>query len=383
MGFFNSKHQEDDNCLCIEDLPVEIMCQIFGYFDTNEKMKIAMVNKRWFGIAIIDIKTLSIKWPGPKMSRSKLYNFFSALLSQEKSQDFRNLVGRFRRLKNLELTIKITNKDMIGPLNTFEFDGTLEFEISPDLIPTKNPRKDYGHSFTLSRRIKINPSEEKDFDLVYDRNQIISFEICVKFPCQDDEIDSVVEEILSLDNVSEIIYRSHSCGCYDKIIRNILTRPYLKQIIFDGRFDILRFDTEEEFPINCYVEEIEFDLHFLIAVKLRDKLFDALPNIKKVKIIVSLSSENQFKILLDYIKTISKLQHLKSLNVKICSRYDEPFDAKRFGNFPEMICEINFPMKSEVVIANFPRCISIGQPHYLTNLVEKKEGEDPKIVNCQ
>ena len=136
MGLFNSKHQEDDKCLCIEDLPVEIMCQIFGYLDTNEKMKIAMVNKRWFGIAIIDIKALSIKWPGVKKSQSRFYNIFSSLWSQETSQDFHNLVGRFRRLKNLELTIKIKNKDMLRPLDSFEFDGTLEFEIRPNLIPT-------------------------------------------------------------------------------------------------------------------------------------------------------------------------------------------------------------------------------------------------------
>ena len=80
MGIFYSKYQEDENCLQIEDLPVEMMVEIFSYFDTIEKRKISMVNKRWFGIAVIDIKTLSIKWPGVKISQSKLYNFFSALL---------------------------------------------------------------------------------------------------------------------------------------------------------------------------------------------------------------------------------------------------------------------------------------------------------------
>ena len=50
MGNFNSKYQEDENCLRIEDLPVEIMVEIFSYLDTNEKMKVSMVNKRWFGI---------------------------------------------------------------------------------------------------------------------------------------------------------------------------------------------------------------------------------------------------------------------------------------------------------------------------------------------
>ena len=51
MGLFYSKYQEDENCLRIEDLPVEMMVEIFSYLDTNEKMKVSMVNKRWFGIA--------------------------------------------------------------------------------------------------------------------------------------------------------------------------------------------------------------------------------------------------------------------------------------------------------------------------------------------
>ena len=50
MGLVYSKYQEDKNCLRIEDLPVEIMVEIFSYLDTNEKMKVSMVNKRWFGI---------------------------------------------------------------------------------------------------------------------------------------------------------------------------------------------------------------------------------------------------------------------------------------------------------------------------------------------
>ena len=62
--------------------------KIFSYLDTNEKVKVSMVNKRWFEIAIIDIKALSIKWPGVKKSQSKLYNIFSSLWSQEKIQDF-------------------------------------------------------------------------------------------------------------------------------------------------------------------------------------------------------------------------------------------------------------------------------------------------------
>ena len=181
----------------------------------------------------------------------------------------------------------------------------------------------------------------------------------------------VVDEILSLDNVSKIEYECHTIVC-GKVLSSILSRPYLKQIAFDGAFDSVRFDTQEEFTKNFYVEEIEFDFHFLMPFKLWNKLFDALPNIKKVKIFVGLY-EDELKAwnLSDYIKTLSKLKLLKSLHVSI--RYGEKLDL---GNFPETICEINFPVKSEVVIATGP--MDNGQ---WTNLVEKKEGENPKIVN--
>jgi hypothetical protein len=132
MGSFNSKFQEDDNCLRIEDLPVEIMCQIFGYFDTNEKMKIAMVNKRWLRIAIMDIKSIAIKWP------------------QERNEDFINFIMRFPRLNNLVLATKITNRNRIRPIESLGFEGTLEFEVSPELIPTKN------HFTHISRYIAMN-----------------------------------------------------------------------------------------------------------------------------------------------------------------------------------------------------------------------------------
>ena len=77
---------------------------------------------------------------------------------------------------------------------------------------------------------------------------------------------------------------------------------------------------------------------------------------------------------------------MKSLDVAIASRgLKKEFDAQKFGHIVEIrdCCDIiknNFPMNSEVVIADVS-IISI-QPfkYYLTNLIEKKEGEDPKIV---
>ena len=158
---------EDESCLQIEDLPGEMMVEIFSYFDTNEKLKISMVNNRWFGIINNEIEALLIKWP----QESKA--FWKLVSGQLLKKDIRNLILRFPKLKNLELTTKISNgnKGMILPLDSFEndFDGTMEFEIGPDLIQTKNPE------FTWIKRIKINPAKEKDFE--YKEDQIMNFYI--------------------------------------------------------------------------------------------------------------------------------------------------------------------------------------------------------------
>ena len=73
---------------------------------------------------------------------------------------------------------------------------------------------------------------------------------------------------------------------------------------------------------------------------------------------------------------------MKSLNVAISSRWHDKFDAENFEHFPEIrdcfeIIRNNFPMKSEVVIADFPN----EDEDDLTNLIEKEEGKNPKIVN--
>ena len=65
MGDFNSKYQEDENCLRI----IEIKVEIFSYFDNTEKMKIffhGQQTMRWFDIANKEIEALSIKWPQEK-----------------------------------------------------------------------------------------------------------------------------------------------------------------------------------------------------------------------------------------------------------------------------------------------------------------------------
>ena len=388
MGNFNSKCKEDENCLRIEDLPVEILVKIIGYLNTTEKIKaFSMVNRRWFDIANNEIEALPIKWP------------------QEKSQDIQNLIVRFPRLKNLELATKITNKDMILPidsfLDSFGFDGTMEFDVSPYLIQTKNPES------TFITRIKINPAKEKDFE--YKEYQIVSLDIVL---IDNQHHDSVIEEILSLDNVSKIRYTEVAMDQQEflnfvKTIQALLSMPILKQIVIDVNLILdqvtLALDIEEEFPKNCNVEEITLilDCNGLDnnnncnkngLDKVWNKLFDALPSIKNFKVAIQEDFENLPVIL----KNISVLKHLKSLHVSINSRDDfKRFDAQKFGHILEIreCCEIiknNFPMNSEVIIADWSywsyRSFSFPFEYlfsgdYSTNLIEKERGENPKIVN--
>ena len=373
----------DENSLQIEDLPDEMMVEIFSYLKKTEKMKISMVNNRWFGIINNQIETLLIRWPEANMfSRVVRRLFGCGGWPQEKNQDFQNLIVRFPRLKNLELATKITNKDRVLPLDLYDFDGTMEFDINQDLIQTKNPE------VTFIKRIKIKPANVKDFE--YKEDQIMNFKInTIQF--EDDHYpncDSVIKEVCSLDNVSKIEYYSEDNQqiFLVKLIRSILSRPYLKQIIFHVVFCdhnyLENLDIEEEFPKNLNVEEITFDT-WAASFKFLNKVLDALPNIKKVKILNWFEFEN----LPVFLKNISGLKHLKSLNVAICSRINEEhFDAQKFGHVLEIrdCCKIiknNFPMNSEVVIADMAAFGQFGPADYLTNLIEKKEGENPKIVN--
>ena len=274
--------------ISIEDLPVEMMVEIFSNLNKTEKTKVSMVNKRWFGIANSEIKMLSIKWPQEKnfwKFCKSFWKFDSGQLLNE-SQDFINLIGRFERLKNLELTV----------------------------------------------------------------NGLIS-----------------------------------QSWFFVQIIRSLLSMPYLKQIALDVAFDPLIFidelDIEEEFPKNWNVEKITFDLMFQsLSFKVWNKLFNALPNIKQVKVVAF-----GYEKLPVFLKDISVLKNLKSLNLQIYGRDgNEKFDAQNFGHLLEIkngltIIKNNFPMNSEVVIADM--CwMDDSRDYYLTNLIEKESGKNPKIV---
>ena len=362
------KEFKDENYFPTESLPNEIMVKIFSYLDGNGKVKVSLVNKRWFQVVNNEIENLSIKWP------------------LQQNQDVINLMNRFSKLKNIELATVVTDAWMIYgkdsgflPVHFFEFTGSLEFDIDPDLIPTKSK-----HSTSITR-IRINPAKEI-WDFVYNKNQIINFEVdmCalvsvrngvtwVRLPS---DVDTVVKEILSLNNVSKIKYSQNIHRAIDyqqenlkffKIVQSILSRPYLKQIEFDITFDF-NLDIENEFSKNFHVEEIKLrSTNF--SLKLWKSIYDALPNIRKVKVVISEDIRNLGVIL----KDLSNFKNLKFLHVTIRNR-----DRYKIFNEPKIrdcfdVIRDNFPMKTKVVIADMDS----------TNLIERIEGNEPKIVNGQ
>ena len=355
------KESKDQNYLQIESLPNEIMVCIFSYLDKKEIRKVSMVNKRWFQVANYEIDSLLIKWP------------------KQQNQDFQTLINRFPRLKNIELATKITNKDLYirSFLDSFEFDGTLEFDIDPNLMRTKDPGTP---AYTSIKRIRINPAK-KEKGLEYKESKIINVEINLPYP---QDFNLVLEEILSMDNVSKITYSAVILEGYDpqeyinfvKMIESIFSRPYLKQIDFDVLLTV-DLDIVTAFPKNFNVEEVNFNMGFKPEVC--KKVFDALPNLKKVKVVIF----DNFEHLPLILKNISVLKNLKSLNVAICSRHeDEKIDEQKLRDCLERsnCCDVikdSFPMNAEVFIADLDL---YHNDEILTNLIIKEAGKEPDIV---
>ena len=366
------KEFKDENYRPIENLPNEIMVEIFSYLDGNEEVKISLVNKRWFQVVNNEIENLSIKWP------------------QQQNQDVQNLINRFPKLKNIELATMITDACMMYtlPVDFFEFTGTLEFDIDPYLIPTKSEPSTY------ITRIKINPLNpaEEIWDFVYNKNQIINFEIDMLRPTLGyvylpKHVDSVVEEILSLDNVSKIRYSQtddylsqRASGHlfqgppnyqqeklkFVKIVQSILSRPYLKQIEFNVAFHYY-MEIEKMFPKNFHVEEITLRSNNL-SLQVWKNIFDALPNIRKFKVVILFNDVNKLDVIL---KGLSNFKKLKFLHVTICNHdHYKKFNKTEIRDCFYIIRD-NFPMKTEVVIA---------ENDSTKNLIEKEEGKEPKIV---
>ena len=195
------------------------------------------------------------------------------------------------------------------------------------------------------KRIKTNPAKEQNF--AYKQWEIIHFRIDLDNSMPQD-YDSVVAEVRSLENVLKIEYRGSFFGLeedglnFAKIIKTMLKCPILRQIVLDVAFYNSTFieGIEEEFPKNLNVEKITFNLvWFELSSKVWNKLFNALPNIKQVKVVTFGYNEN----LPVFLKHINVLKNLKSFNWQINGRDDnEKFDAQNFGHLLEII-KNNFP----------------------------------------
>ena len=230
------------------------------------------------------------------------------------------------------------------------------------------------------RRIRINPAKEKGLE--YKESNIINVEIHLPYP---QDFNLVLEEILSMDIVSKITYSAVILEGYNpqeyinflKIIESIFSRPYLKQIDFDVLIsDYVDLDIVTAFPKNCNVEEVSFNMGF--KPELCKRVFDALPNLKKVKAVIF---DDNFENLPLILKNISVLKHLKRLNVAVCSRHeDEKIDGQKLRDCLERsnCCEVikdSFPKDAEVFIADMD-----VYDETLTNLIIKEAGKEPDIV---
>ena len=281
---------------------------------------------------------------------------------QEKSQNL-----------SIELATKITHKDsnFLPFLNSFEFDGSLEFDIDSNLMRTKNPGTPglENHAYISIKRIRINPAKQKGLE--YKESEIINVEIHLPYP---KDFNLVLEEILSMDNVSKITFSAVILEGYDpqeyinfvKIIESIFSRPCLKQIDFDIVVNV-DLNIETVFPKNYNVLEVNFNTG--LKPEFSKKVFDALPNLKKVKVFVDLKS------LPLILKHISFLTHLKSLNISINSRHgDDTIDEQKLTDCCDII-KHSFPMNAEVFIGDKDFDYDI-----LTYLIIKKEGKEPEVV---
>ena len=131
-------------------------------------------------------------------------------------------------------------------------------------------------------------------------------------------------------------------------------------------------DIVTAFPKNFSVEEIKFEAGF--KPEACKKVFDALPNLKKVKFVIFDNFDNLPLIL----KNISVLKHVKSVNVVICR--DEKIDEQKLRDCLERsnCCDFikdSFPMNAEVFIADMDL-----YDETLTNLIIKEAGKKPDIV---
>ena len=83
------KEFKHENYRPFENLPNEITVEILSYLGGNEKVKVSLVNKRWFQVVNNEIEKLSIKYP------------------LEQNQVVQNLINRFPKPQNPKTPFEI------------------------------------------------------------------------------------------------------------------------------------------------------------------------------------------------------------------------------------------------------------------------------------
>ena len=362
MGLFYSK--PDENHKQIVDLPPEVMEKIFSYIPKKERMKtVSLVKKQWF--SIINSKIEDILLDNPK----------EANLNQ-----VRNLIKRFPRMKNLEINVKLATEvlDCLDflPLTSLALN---EVDILLEIKQFWHPLE--GLLFDLRKHGDANPSTHiskfkinlEDFNFKCHPSQVLTFEIDIS-----NDFEKLKEDIMSFNNVTKIKYDEWNYY-YDYeqdnlrfalIIECILTRKQLKEIEF-GVFFASNFNYENVFPKNLTVDEISFwprcgDL----SSKIWSKVFDALPNIKNVRVVTGTRYQygrNAVGILKNLIRAF---KGLKSLHFALYETSDSQLnDCYNF-------IKENFPLKCKVIIATYES----DEEDVLTNRIVKEEGKPPKMV---
>ena len=371
MGVFYSKPDENRKQIADLPLPNEMMTKIFSYLDKKERKNISMVTKRWFVIINSQIEEIFIRTP-----------------TQENLDEVRNLINRYPRLKNLELSTEVNKISDFLPLASLDLKGiTAEFNITEAWQREENPREALIFDHDMRRHGDANPDSHieririnlEDFYFKYHPSQVITFEID-----QSRDFEKLKEDIMSFNCVTKIIYSEYDFGGFQQeelksaqIIESILTRKQLKQVEFHVFFDS-NFDYGNEFPKNLTVNEITLHPRSeVLSSNIWSKVFDALPNIKIVKIVTwdTYTFENLVVILRNL---LGAFKYLKSLHFAWIASDDERFGSQKIQDCYNFIKE-NFPLKAKVIIAEY-ESYDRYEEDVLTNLINKEEGKPPKIV---
>ena len=225
-------------------------------------------------------------------------------------------------------------------------------------------------------RIRINL---EDFNFKCHPSQVITFEID-----QSHDFEKLKENIMSFNCVTKIDYAEWfgSNLKFAKTIESILTRKQLKQVGFNVFFDS-NFDYENKFPTNSTVDEITLRFRCKdLSSNIWSKVFDALPNIKIVRIVTCykwVNIRNVVEMLKNLIRAFKGLKYLHFAWIASDSGFNgEKFDSQKIQDCYNFIKE-NFPLNAKVIIATYVSNQRF-EDDVLTNLIKKEKGKPPKIV---